>query len=74
MVIAGIAAFIEAHSHAPKYGCEKAVCLPSEPEVLLSGHLSQTPYDVLRIGAWALLVLGALTVILGLIRYVRPVR
>jgi hypothetical protein len=31
--------------------------------------LSQTPYDLLRIGAWALVILGALTVALGLIGY-----
>jgi hypothetical protein len=29
----------------------------------------ETAYDLLRIGAWALVILGALTLIVGLIRY-----
>ena len=75
MVIAGIAAFIEAHSHKP-------ATLPAFPRISTSAGatdeitvavpnhgLSSTAYDLLRIGAWALVVLGALTVIVGLIRY-----
>jgi uncharacterized membrane protein HdeD (DUF308 family) len=61
MVIAGIAAFTEAHTHRPgriERGWEQP---PSE--------LSTTAYDILRIGAWALLILGAVTLIVGLIRY-----
>jgi hypothetical protein len=33
--------------------------------------LSPTAYDLLHIGAWALVILGGLTVLLGLIRYWR---
>jgi hypothetical protein len=33
------------------------------------GHLSHTPYDLLRIGAWALVIVGGLLVVTGLIRY-----
>ena len=71
MVIAGIAAFIEGHSNRPEYGCPGGAsrCAVGSPEALQPGSLSQTTYDLLRIGAWALVILGALTVILGLIRY-----
>jgi len=41
---------------------------------LESGHLSQTPHDLLRIGAWALVIFGGLLVIVGLIAYVRSGR
>jgi hypothetical protein len=82
LILAGIAAFIEAHSHAPAF---ESVCRPGRPpprtveticregqhsvDVLASGQLSQTPYDLLRIGAWGLVIFGALLVIVGLIRY-----
>jgi hypothetical protein len=84
LVIAGIAAFIEAGSHSPSYkqvcrppSCEyrhfRGEAIPEGPEtsVLESGHLSQTPYDLLRIGAWALVIIGGLLVVMGLIRYWR---
>lgn len=61
LVIAGIAAFIEAHSHRTR---------PASFGEGTEG-LSQTAYDLLRIGGWALVILGALTIILGLIRYWR---
>ena len=76
LVIAGIAAFIEAHSHRP----EVPYALPrfSRGQVLgyltLTGPsrgLSQTAYDLLRIGAWALVIVGGLLVLMGLIRYWR---
>ena len=68
LVIAGVAAFIEAHSHmpVPAMPCEANVfrCTP----VPASG-LSQTGYDLLRIGAWALVIVGALLIVVGLIGY-----
>ena len=76
LVIAGIAAFIEAHSHRP----EVRYALPrfSRGQVLgyltLTGPsrgLSQTASDLLRIGAWALVIVGGLLVVMGLIRYWR---
>jgi hypothetical protein len=91
-VIAGIAAFIEAHSHRPLYAVKPLESEldardkiaeayertlgkghpPTEPpRELLSGHIGQTPYDLLVIGAWALVILGGLTVALWLIRYWR---
>jgi uncharacterized membrane protein HdeD (DUF308 family) len=74
LVIAGVATFIEAHSHRTEYGYN----LPNgsriprgAPEELLEGRLSQTPYDLLRIGAWALVIVGALLIVVGLIGYWR---
>src|SRR5690349_15513158 len=57
LVIAGIAAFIEAHSHPPQLesrcrGGGKAC--PLEDFTSVHTGLSQTAYDLLRIGAWAL--------------------
>jgi hypothetical protein len=34
-------------------------------------HLSHSAYDLLRIGAWALVIIGALLVVMGLTRYWR---
>jgi hypothetical protein len=79
-VVAGIAAFIEAHSHQPgtvtkvrpgealREALENARFSGHAPEAAHVG-LSNTAYDLLRIGAWAFVILGALTVVLGLIRY-----
>jgi hypothetical protein len=76
LVIAGIAAFIEAHANHPI----PAYSLPSDPiqreqaEQLgavakPASGLDPTAYDLLRIGAWALVIVGGLLVITGLIRY-----
>lgn len=72
-MVAGIAAFIEAHSHRPIYGCPHGApeCSVGEGHYLRPGSLSQTPYDVLRIGGWALVIFGALLVIVGLIAFAR---
>jgi hypothetical protein len=77
LVIAGIAAFIEAHSQHTKAYTTREFGGSLGPEA--TGHyetvlhpasgLSQTPYDLLRIGAWALVIVGALLVATGLIRY-----
>ena len=45
-----------------------------ERGLLLSGRLSHTPYDLLRIGAWALVIVGGRLVVMGLIRYWRATR
>jgi hypothetical protein len=80
MVIAGIAALIEAHSHhpvaaVPPTHLRPGVALALERPVVSAGEpasgLSPTAYDLLHIGAWALVILGGLTVLLGLIRYWR---
>jgi hypothetical protein len=59
LVIAGIAAFIEAHSHRTR---------PASFGEGTEG-LSQTAYDLLRIGAWALVIIGGLLIVVGLIGY-----
>ncbi len=69
LVIAGIAAFIEAHSHRPPKGGEWVPSLGGR-----TWWLSQTAYDLLRIGGAALILVGALLIIVGLIRYVRETR
>ena len=65
LVLAGIAAFIEAHRHIP---------IPARPPagvglVTPASGLSPTAYDLLRLGGWALVILGSVTVAVGLIRY-----
>jgi hypothetical protein len=70
LVIAGIAAFIEAHDHRP---IRSTITLEGSVAEKLASHpasgLSQTAYDLLRIGAWALVIIGGLLVVTGLIRY-----
>jgi len=72
LVVAGIAAFIEAHSHPPELEgrCRTGgrAC-PVEDFSNVHIGLSQTAYDLLRIGAWALMIVGGLLVLTGLIRY-----
>jgi len=64
MVVGGVAAFIEAHRHIP---------VPAQrPEIGLitpASGLSPTAYDLVRLGGWALVIFGAVVVVLGLIRY-----
>jgi uncharacterized membrane protein HdeD (DUF308 family) len=80
LVVAGIATFIEAHSHHPQtlaHCADESGTLPClEPDGFVHVGLSQTGYDLLRIGGWALIIIGALLVIVGLIAYARrgPVR
>jgi hypothetical protein len=73
LVIAGIAAFVEASSHPTEYICTPRgeVGETCTGHYLRAGHLTQTPYDLLRIGAWALVIFGGLLVVTGLIRYWR---
>jgi peptidoglycan/LPS O-acetylase OafA/YrhL len=77
IVIAGTAALIVAANHHPEAHYSPPFHVSSE-NVLGTLTLtspgsgwSQTAYDLVRIGAWALAVLGALTVIVGLIRYLQ---
>jgi uncharacterized membrane protein HdeD (DUF308 family) len=76
LVVAGIAAFIEAHSHRPvpahvlrtdAVGIKYPPQGPPHPAY----GLSRTAYDLLRIGAWALVIVGALSIVVGLIGYYR---
>jgi hypothetical protein len=71
-VIAGIAAFIEAHSHKPVEQVSEEYVRGGPAHIIQPAlGLSPTAYDLIRIGAWALVILGGLTVALGLIRYWR---
>lgn len=78
LVVAGIAAFVVAHSHAPVAG----TTLSSVPRIALrekwvgaeatpSTGWSQSVYDAVRIGGWALLIFGVLLIVVGLIGYAR---
>jgi hypothetical protein len=69
LIIAGIAAFIEASAHVPVYQCvQRPGCYET---YLLPKSLSRANYDRLLIGAWALLLFRVLLVIVGLIGFVR---
>ncbi len=65
MVVGGIAAFIEAHRHMP-VPARRPLEVGS---VTPASGLSTTAYDLLRIGGWALVIFGAVTVIVGFIQY-----
>lgn len=69
LIVAGIAAFIEAHSHQPETALREG-----GGERIVHVGLSKTAYDLLRIGAWALVIFGALRVVVGLVAYVRDGR
>jgi hypothetical protein len=77
LTIAGVAVFVEDGRHAPGWECPhlhgSSICVGVVGERVPSG-LSPTAYDVLRIGAWALVIVGALLVVTGLIRYWASVR
>lgn len=83
-MVAGVAAFIEVHSHQPIPASGPITREPLEIRELAqqgisaaarpASGLSPTAYDLLRISGWALLILGAVTVVLGLVRYWAHVR
>jgi hypothetical protein len=78
IVIAGIAALIVTANHYPEAHHTPPLDLSGENvlgTLTLTSHRSawsQTAYDLARIGGWALVILGALIVIVGLIRYWQP--
>jgi uncharacterized membrane protein len=63
LAVAGIAGFIEASAHQPNS------CLIRERGSPCHHGLSPTAYDLLRIASWALVISGALLVLIGLMRY-----
>jgi hypothetical protein len=77
LVIAGVAAFIEADAHKPEVllGTAQQARRAARAERLglpvPETGLSHTAYDLLRIGAWAFVIIGGLLVVMGLIRYWR---
>jgi hypothetical protein len=84
MMIGGIAAFIEAHSNHPvaayapspqsamqELQLERAGLSGGTTGATPASGLTPTAYDLLHIAGWGLLLLGGLTVVLGLIGYLR---
>lgn len=87
VLIGSVAGFVIVPEHAPATSTIDARAVsgctpparPGQPVVLLSDPschvvhtgLAHTPYDALRIATWALLIVGALTVGVGLIGYSR---
>lgn len=76
LLVAGIAAFIEAHRHIPV----PATTLSASPARALrdeqlgitpqpASGLSPAAYDLLHIGAYALVIFGALLILVGLISH-----
>jgi len=66
LAVAGIAGFIEAKAHKPNF-CGGLPPPPGEPPC--APGLSSTAYDLLRVGSWALVIFGALLIVIGLMRY-----
>jgi hypothetical protein len=81
LVVAGIAAFIEAHAHKPVAAqvlpgdaIQKSEIrreLAEQGVVPKASGLDPTAYDLLRIGAWALVIFGGALMVMGFIRYWR---
>jgi hypothetical protein len=67
-LIGGVAALIEAHSHRPIPLGNPFGGGSGDGSFGFSGW-SQTAYDLVRIGGFALLIIGAILVIVGLIAY-----
>jgi hypothetical protein len=70
MVVAGIVGLVEAYSHRP-IRAELIVTLPGKPAQhypLRPEGLSSSAYEVLRIGGWALVVVGAIAMVVVTIR------
>jgi hypothetical protein len=81
LIVAGIAAFIEAHSHRPiSASVVPGDALTKQQFAEAGVHpgaasgLSQSAYDLLRIGAWALVIFGAVLVAVGLVVYYSTAR
>jgi hypothetical protein len=66
LVVAGIAAFVEASRHHPVSREVSELGPPRE-----ASALSPTNYDILHVGARALVIFGTLLVIVGLVRLVQ---
>jgi hypothetical protein len=77
LIVVGIAAFIEAGSHPPEVESRCRTggkACPLEDFMYVHTGLSQTAYDLLRIGALALVIFAAVFLIVGLIAYSRRAR
>lgn len=68
LLIAGIAAHIEAGSHAPGRTCFSILGPGCDGPSRATGW-SQNAYDLVRIGSWTLIVTGVVLLLVGLIAY-----
>ena len=69
LLIAAVAGFVVVPEHAPQFVCGGFGEVTSSDQC---AGWSRTAYDVAKIATWALLIVGALLVVMGLIRYARP--
>lgn len=67
LLIAAVAGFVIVPEHKPQFVCGG---FGAEGGPQCAGW-SRTAYDAARIGSWALLILGGLLVVVGLINYAR---
>ncbi len=68
LLIGAVAGFVIVPQHAPQSVCGGWGALGG-PQC---AGWSRSAYDAARIATWALLIVGALLVAMGLIRYARP--
>lgn len=72
LLTAAVVGFIVVPEHAPGLSSDLSCAGWSPAPPRCHTGWSQTAYDVARIATWALAILGALLVAMGLIRYARP--
>lgn len=68
LLIAAVVGFVVVPENAPRSVCGGF----GEATGPQCAGWSRTAYDVAKIATWALLIVGALIVLMGLIRYARP--
>jgi hypothetical protein len=68
--IAGVSAFIVDYRNRP----QRILGEVSEGHASLVSGLTPTAYDLLHVAGWALIVVGVLLMIMGLIRYSAAIR
>ena len=69
-LIAAVVGFVVVPEHAPQFFDEPSGCIGAFCHLVNLGW-SRTLYDALRIATWAVLIVGVLVVIVGLIGYAR---
>ena len=74
--IAGVAGMVVVPEHAPSLSSPSSIPIPGTTNTVngfglptVVGGWSQTVYDIARVGTWALLIVGAILVVMGLIKY-----
>jgi hypothetical protein len=77
LLIAGVAGLVIVPEHAPSVISADSIVIPGTTKRLAGfgrtvvGGWSRSVYDLARIATWALLIIGAILVVMGLIRYAR---